>query len=177
MKRSDFKGGLFVGRGKPQPLAWRASALDDFRSERQEQTDVISWARWTARLIQIEFPIEATALHMLHHIPNGLYLGEDRRLAAIIMRLAIAAGLLPGVLDLFLPFASLGFHGLYLEMKKPSERKDGLEAMTQEQKDFATSLERLGYCWKLCFSADDAVAEIISYMCLKRYARFQPRGR
>jgi hypothetical protein len=72
-------------------------------SESDEQRNLFTWARLTAR--------EVPALKLLHAIPNG---GSRGPIEAAIMK---AEGIEPGVPDICLPFAP-HHAGLYIEMKR-----------------------------------------------------------
>jgi len=76
--------------------------------ELAEQTSLFAWAdRATA-----EFP----ALRFLFHVPNGEL--RDAKTAALLK----AAGVRPGVPDVFLDVPVGGWHGLRIELKRPEVR-------------------------------------------------------
>ncbi|MCP4524541.1 MAG: VRR-NUC domain-containing protein, partial [Aestuariibacter sp.] len=77
-------------------------------NEHQHQTALINWARNNER----DFP----ELALLHAIPNG---GKRGKKVAMDMK---AEGLKPGVPDLCLPVARMGYHGMYIEMKTRTGR-------------------------------------------------------
>lgn len=95
-------------------------------TENQVQGAFFKWARnYGVR----EFP----ELKWLHHIPNGG--ARDAITGAILKR----QGVTPGILDTCLPVARKGFHGLYIEIKKPGQ------TMTPEQIEFTVFLIEQGY--------------------------------
>lgn len=94
-------------------------------------------------------------LKWLYAIPNG---GE--RNPAVAARLK-AEGVKSGVSDLCLPTSRHGFHGLYIEMKKP----DGKES--KEQKEFGAFLVEQGYHYECCFSWEEAIAILAWYLGIK----------
>ena len=100
--------------------------------EEIEQTCLFRWAA----LESVAHP----ELALLHAIPNG---GKRSKSEAARMK---AAGVKPGVPDMFLPVAREGCHGLDIELKR-------LEA-----------LARQGYKTALCHGWDAAREEIQRYL-------------
>ena len=92
-------------------------------------------------------------LALLHAIPNG---GKRSKSEAARMK---AAGVKPGVPDMFLPVAREGCHGLYIELK----RRDGGRVST-EQTAWMDALARQGYKTALCHGWDAAREEIQRYL-------------
>ena len=92
-------------------------------------------------------------LALLHAIPNG---GKRSKSEAARMK---AAGVKPGVPDMFLPVAREGCHGLYIELK----RRDGGRVST-EQTAWMEALARQGYKTALCHGWDAAREEIQRYL-------------
>ena len=112
--------------------------------EEIEQTCLFRWAA-----------LESGAhpeLALLHAIPNG---GKRSKSEAARMK---AAGVKPGVPDMFLPVAREGCHGLYIELK----RRDGGRVST-EQTAWMDALARQGYKTALCHGWDAAREEIQRY--------------
>lgn len=86
--------------------------------EHFHQVKVVGQARLLAAGIHPDFPgLAVPALELLHAIPNG---GKRDKITAGNL---VLEGVLAGVPDLMLPVARQGFHGLYLEMKKPKDYK------------------------------------------------------
>lgn len=86
------------------------------------------------------------------HIPN-----EGKRSArygAELKRL----GMRKGFPDLFIPKASKGFHGLFIELKVDVTRKP-----TKEQLQWIAKLNKEGYLATVCYGADAAIREINKY--------------
>ena len=113
--------------------------------EEIEQTCLFRWAA-----------LESGAhpeLALLHAIPNG---GKRSKSEAARMK---AAGVKPGVPDMFLPVAREGCHGLYIELK----RRDGGRVST-EQTAWMDALARQGYKTALCHGWDAAREEIQRYL-------------
>lgn len=112
--------------------------------EGAEQETVFSWAR----LNEGRYP----CLKTLHHIPNGGM--RNRGEAAKLKRQGVKAG----VADLFLPHASSGCHGLYIELKA----KGGV--VSREQTEFLEAVSRAGYMAAVCFGAQSAICLLEKYL-------------
>ncbi len=121
---------------------------------------------WAA-LNQHRFP----QLRWLHAIPNGGARGDSARSSAIRGAQLKAQGVKAGVADIFLPVRSrLGLtecSGLYIEMKKPSERpvrvgsKGGVSA---EQYAFGDFVSTQGYLWFVRYDWKEAADSIEFYL-------------
>jgi hypothetical protein len=121
-------------------------------SEHDEQTVVIQWARLNAG----RYP----CLDWLHAIPNGAQFGKDRKLAIIQAQRLKAEGLTPGVSDLFLPWAARGYHGFYIEMKRPGN----MAGVREGQADFMAYAESAGYLCQVLDSAESAIEALEWYL-------------
>ena len=88
---------------------------------------------------------------MIYHIPNE----GKRKNGAKLKRI----GLRKGVPDLCMPVPRMGFHGLYIELKKDSTKK-----ASKEQKEWLFKLEQQGYAVSICFGANEAINLITAYM-------------
>lgn len=117
-------------------------------SEHAEQVAVVKWLRAT----------HPDAL--FYAVPNG---GFRFRRTAILLALE---GVVSGVPDLCIAEPRNGFHGLYIEMKRV---KDGRVSKTQAE--FGEALIKRGYCFKICFGAEDAIATIKEYFHVSKPAR------
>ena len=89
----------------------------------------------------------------IFHIPNGGWrtITEAKRFKS--------EGVKKGVPDLCLPIPLNGYHGLYIEMKRP----DGTNKPSKDQKDWITFLNSVGYKAVACYGYEDAVKEIQRY--------------
>lgn len=117
------------------------------KSEATEQERVMRWA--AIGLITVP------ELELLHHIPNG---GSRNQLEAANLK---RQGVKAGVPDLCLPVPAGGFHGLYIEMKF------GKNKPTEKQRWWLEQLEKQGYKAVVCWSAESAIKEIITYLGVK----------
>jgi hypothetical protein len=68
-------------------------------------------------------------------------------------------GVLPGIPDIFLAHARLGYHGLFIEMKR---QKGGI--VSESQSDMVSRLRRAGYAVKICHGLQEAKAALVWYM-------------
>src|SRR5487761_1407833 len=93
-------------------------------------------------------------LSLMFAIPNG---GERNKIVAGNLK---AEGVKSGVLDIFLPVARGGFHGLFVEMKAQPNR------LTTEQKEFQAAVELQGYASLVCYSWIEAALGIERYLNL-----------
>ncbi len=89
----------------------------------------------------------------IYHIPN-----EGKRSITEASRFK-AEGLKSGVPDLFLPVPLSGYHGLYIEMKRPDHKN----RPTKNQKEWVNYLNGVGYKAVVCYGYEDAVTEIQRY--------------
>ena len=85
-------------------------------------------------------------------IPNGGF-----RNKATAGRLK-AEGVKSGVSDIFLPVPTNEYHGLFLELKV------GKNKPTEEQYDFMTAMNAVGYCAAWCIGWEAAVSIIEEYL-------------
>lgn len=93
-------------------------------------------------------------LALFHSNPNG---GHRTPAAAGKMK---AEGQRPGVPDTHLPIARGGYHGLWIEFKKPGG------TTSPEQAHWMTALARHGHKVALHTSADSAWLETLAYLAL-----------
>lgn len=119
--------------------------------ETDEQKAVIAWVRtWGHKLDGID---------MLHSIPNGAVLGNQRYNRFALIGKLKAEGLTLGVPDLFLACPRHGYHGLYIEMKR---RKGGI--LSEEQQSWLIRAGEEGYKTAICERAEEAIEVIQSYL-------------
>lgn len=113
-------------------------------TEAAEQAAVFEWAAWA----QKKYP----PLRYMHHIPNGGR--RDAVTGAMLKRQGVKAG----IPDIFLPYASGGWHGLYIEMKAGKNRP------TQAQAEFLAYASAQKYMTSVCYSAQEAIEVIRGYL-------------
>ena len=102
------------------------------------------------------------------HIPNG---GKRNALEAKRLK---AQGVKPGVPDICIPMARGGYHGLYIELKRPiQDGKSGMGTrrcapISQAQELIIQRLREEGYYAIVCYGADGA------FEVIKKYLKEQP---
>lgn len=94
---------------------------------------------------------EHVQLANMFAIPNG-----GLRSKATAGRLK-AEGVRSGVPDIFLPVASRGYHGCFLEMKV------GYNKPTDNQEQWMEALTNAGYYCIVCWSAEEALNKLLWY--------------
>lgn len=114
-------------------------------TEAQEQATLFEWAG----MMTGKYP----ELKLLHHIPNGG--SRDVREAVNLKRQGVKAG----VPDLCLPVPRGGYHGLYIELKRVSGGRVGVD-----QKVMLLALRDQGYMSVVCRGWEDAKNVIVDYL-------------
>jgi hypothetical protein len=129
----NLKGGLFDGRGKPQPLELRAKAKrPPVTPEKKIQAQFIGWRNTHKR----EFPV----LQSIFAVPNGIWTFKS------VAKGMIGQGLTSGIPDVIClaPSFDRKFHALLIEFKTiTGEASD-------EQKFFLKFFSDLGYRTAIC---------------------------
>jgi hypothetical protein len=122
-------------------------------SEHAHQVALFAWAA-------LNFP-KYPELHLMFAIPNG---GErDVRVASNLR----AEGVKAGVPDIFLPVSRGGFHGLFIELKRPTTQGKKRGNTTKEQDQWMAALYANHYATRVCIGWEQARDTIIQYMELK----------
>lgn len=126
-------------------------------TEHAHQTALFCWCAANV----VHFP----ELRLFHAIPNG---GLRSKAQAGKLK---AEGVKPGVPDCFLPVARYQFHGLYIEMKKPSMRpkRGGKGGLSPEQEAFHFELLKQGYQVVTCYSWSGAMEVLECYLKMDEY--------
>lgn len=115
-------------------------------TEHAEQCALFDWADVMVRTDQMP------ELENLYAIPNG---GHRHKTTAAKLK---AEGVKAGVLDVHLPVARRGYHSAYLEMKF------GKNKLTPAQKDWKRRLEAENNYVGVCYSTEEAIAELTWYL-------------
>ncbi len=129
--------------------------------EDQHQHALFTWAR-TYRVRGPGIVDPAYLADYLIAIPNG---GYRKGLEAARL---IGLGVKAGVSDVFLPLPRPGYHGLWIEMKKP--RNDfpspsaAKVAFTENQRAWQERMTVQGYLCAVCYGWESAKIAIISYL-------------
>lgn len=120
---------------------------EDFTKSGTEHGHQTALFCWLATQI-VQYP-EAK---WIYAIPNG---GKRDAITASLLK---AEGVKSGVSDICLPFARQGYHGFYIEMKKPKGKESA------EQKEFGAFLKTENYLYTMCDSWDKARDAITWYL-------------
>ena len=139
MSSKIYTGGLFDGRGKPQPLGVRAKVKKATPLEKSVQIAFFGWRDVFKR----QFPI----LNCLFSVPNGLWTYPA------VAKAAVAQGLTAGIPDVMCmaPSADGRYHGLMIEFKRETTGKP-----TPEQEFFLKFFSDQGFRTAICRTAHDA---------------------
>ena len=97
-------------------------------------------------------------LKWMYAIPNG---GE--RNAATAARLK-AEGVKSGISDVCLPTAKRGYHGFYMEMKKPGSAGKAAGKESANQIEFGAFLKEQNYFYCCCHDWETAARSVAWYM-------------
>ncbi len=108
-------------------------------------------------------------LEWYHAIPNGGTRGDDAKTRAIRGGALKAEGVRSGVSDTFLPVRRGTYSGLYIEMKKPSEkpkREGSKGGVSDEQAAFGAFVQSQGFGFAVCYSWEEAISILMEYLNL-----------
>lgn len=97
-------------------------------------------------------------LKFMFAIPNG---GLRNKVQAGKLK---AEGVKAGAPDVFFPFPSGGFHGLWIEFKKPGTENRANGALSKEQVEFRDYLTSQNYSHKVAYSYLQAIEQTIEYL-------------
>lgn len=92
------------------------------------------------------------AVRFTFAIPNGFLDSSRKRIRAY------REGMTAGVWDIFVPFASQGFHGLFLEFKSPTG------TLSAEQEEFLNTVRPRGYRMEVVRSYREALLVLQDYL-------------
>ncbi len=98
-------------------------------------------------------------LDLAFHIPNGGARDSDQKVAAKRGGELKAEGVKSGVLDIFLPVARGGWHGLFLELKVKNN------TTSEKQDKFIFRVTQQGFLAKVCYSWVAAKTALEEYLC------------
>ena len=100
-------------------------------------------------------------LKWMFAIPKG---GERNPIVAANLK---AEGVKSGVSDICLPCARKGYHGFFIEMKKPSvkpKKSTSKGAASDNQLEFGAAVTENGYLFCVCYDWTEAWGRICWYM-------------
>lgn len=115
-------------------------------------------------------PAPIPELKWLYHCPNGGTRGDNAKSRAIAGGQLKAEGVKAGVWDLFWPlrrnqgiWAGSSFCGLYIEMKRPSEKTTKTGGLSEAQVEFGNFAYSQGYKVAVAYSWEEAAKIIEGY--------------
>jgi hypothetical protein len=114
------------------------------RSEHEEQSAFFDWVK----MFKKSYP----ALWWTHSIPNAAR--RSKQLAAFMRR----EGLTAGVFDVFVPWPANGYHGLWIEFKRPPNK------LTKQQEQFGAEMVRRGFKVAVVYTANAAIELVREYL-------------
>ena len=117
--------------------------------ERAEQEALVEWFKL------------AHPEHILFAIPNGLVRNVSQAASSV------RGGLVKGMPDLMLAVGNKTYHGLFIELKRPSYWGVTAGTLSIEQKDMIKRLNDAGYLAIACWGWIEAQKAIIDYMGLE----------
>lgn len=121
-------------------------------SEHAHQVALFMWAAQPAQ--KSAYP----QLQRMFAIPNG---GERNVIVAGRLR---AEGVKRGVLDIFLAVPRCGWHGLFVELKRPKSDARAKGVVEPEQADWIAYLQSVGYGAVVCYGWEAARDVLIDYL-------------
>ncbi len=157
MKNANLKGGLFDGRGKPQPLAVREKAKrPEVVPEKKIQAKFIAWRNMFKR----DFPI----LNSIFAVPNGIWTFKA------VAKGMVSQGMTAGIPDIIClaPSHDRRYHGLLIEFKNENGET------SDEQRFFLQLFSDLGYRTAICRNEWTAAQLANEHLGLK--VPITPRG-
>lgn len=104
------------------------------------------------------------SLRWAHAIANGGSRGDDDKSRKIRGGALKAEGVRAGVPDVFLPWPTGMWAGLYIEMKKPQGEKSRAGKLSEEQENFRDYARAAGYGWMMCYTWIEAKEVIKQYL-------------
>lgn len=94
----------------------------------------------------------------VHAVPNG---GERDAIVAGRMK---AEGVRAGVWDVYVPIPIGRWHGMWIEFKKPTRRKEAHGGLSDKQVEFGLAMHGMGYHTALCYTWGEARAALVLYL-------------
>lgn len=136
----------------PKP---KTARLPTAKAEDTAQKAILTWARW-------QHYGDGKIADYLHHSPNG---GKRHVIEAKKFK---HMGAQAGFPDLFLFVPKGGYHGLFIELKRPKSANHAKGVLTVHQKVMLERLNVQGYKVVVCYGANAAIDEIKEYLGLKQ---------
>ena len=97
------------------------------------------------------------AFKWVHAIPNGGARGDNPKSAAIVGGMLKAEGVTPGVLDIFFPYKTKKYSGLYIEMKVKKN------TVTDAQYEFGEYVISQDFSVAVCYTWREARDALVAF--------------
>lgn len=135
-------------RKEPKPIT--PEQLAAAGTEHAHQSALFCWAAMNAD----KYP----QLALLFAIPNG---GERNVIVATKLK---AEGVKKGMLDTFLAYPNAGWHGLFIELKRPKSEGKRKGVAQKKQSEWIVKLQTQGYGAMVCEGWIEARNAIVAYI-------------
>lgn len=119
--------------------------------EHVEQVKVFDWARL--------YESKYKCLKYLNSSQNGVRITNIRGAVR-----AKKAGMRAGFPDIFLPYPTQLYAGLFIELKRPIIKGQSKPVVSKEQKEWIEYLNSVGYKAVVCYGANEAIQTICDYL-------------
>lgn len=119
--------------------------------EYMEQVKVFDWARL--------YTNKYKCLKYLNSSQNGVRITNIR--GAIRAK---KAGMRAGFPDIFLPYPTQLYAGLFIELKRPIIKGQNKPVVSKEQKEWIEYLNSVGYKAVVCYGSNEAIQTICDYL-------------
>lgn len=113
------------------------------------------------------YPLSAIAFA----VPNGLSIAGTDAQRARYMAALKRQGFKPGVSDIVIPYPTLKYPGLFIELKRDRNSK-----VSDDQREWRLRMELLGYRAEICVGWEAARSVINDYFRGTRFTVSQPAG-
>lgn len=125
--------------------------------QKSEHADQVLFFLWCELYYDLLPPLEDFYANANGGHLSGINQGRKRK----------AEGVKKGIPDIFLPFPTRHYSGLYIELKKKNDGK-----VSVDQKRWLTRLRARGYCTRVCRGLEDAQLETIMYLASEYRIQF-----
>lgn len=119
--------------------------------EFEEQKKIFEWARLNENKFK--------CLKYLNSSQNGLKISNLKTAVR-----AKQAGMKAGFPDIFLPYPTQLYAGLFIELKRPLCRGKAKPKIAQAQLEWMEYLNNVGYKAIICYGASEAIQAICDYL-------------
>jgi len=119
-------------------------------TEDEHQEKIFDWASEHLQM----YP----ELELLYANMNGVR--RSKRYTAKLKR----RGMKAGIPDMLLPVARHGYHGLYIELKRPKTKEHNKGYTSKDQRRWIASLKKQGYAVFVCYGHAESISILVHYL-------------